>query len=166
MVEKDEVFSGKVKHSGIFDFKELYRFCYVWQVDKEYQVVEKEYTEKLGATGKEVVIKWEAKRKISDYFRYVIKTEWRILNMKDAEVEMDGVKITLNKGNTEIKAKGILEKDFEHRWENSAFLKFLRGFYDRYIIRGRISDYEDKLLDEVDEYLAETKAFLALEGKH
>ena len=166
MSEKDEVFSGKVKHSGIFDFKELYRFCYVWLVDKEYQVIEKEYTEKLGPTGKEVVIKWDAKRKISDYFRYVIKTEWRILNMKDAEVEMDGAKVTLNKGNTEIKAKAILEKDFESRWENSGFLKFLRGMYDKYLIRGRISDYEDKMLEEVDEYLAETKAFLALEGKH
>lgn len=166
MAEKDEVFSGKVKNSGIFDFKELYRFCYVWLVDKEYQVIEKEYTEKLGATGKEVVIKWSANRKISDYFRYVINTEWRILGMKDAEVEINGEKVTLNKGNTEIKAKAILIKDFEHRWENSGFLKFLRGVYDRYIIRGRISDYEDKLLEEVDEYLAEIKAFLAHEGRH
>jgi len=41
MVEKDAVFSGKIRHVGIFDFKEFYRFCYMWFVDKEYWIVEK-----------------------------------------------------------------------------------------------------------------------------
>ena len=124
MVEKDKVFGGKVKHKGIFDFKELYRFCYTWLVDKEYKVIEKEYTEKIGAEGKEVVIEWHADRKISDYFRYFFKIKWRILRMKDADVEINGTKVTLNKGEPEIKMESILEKDYEHRWEHSGFLKF------------------------------------------
>jgi len=164
-MEKDLVFQGKLKHRGIFDFKEFYRFLYVWLTDKEYTVKEKEYTEKVGPTGKEVVIEWEAKRKISDYFRFYIKAKWRILGLKDAEVEIDKAKVTLNKGEPEIKVDAYLEKDFENRWENTGFLKFLRGVYDRYIIRGRISDYEDRLLEESDEFLAQAKSFLVLEGK-
>lgn len=166
MVEKDQVFEGKVKHKGIFDYKELYRFCYSWLIDKEYLVKEKEYTEKIHPTGKEVVIEWEATRKISDYFRFFFKIKWRIMNMKDAEVEIEGVKATLNKGEPEIKLTAILEKDYEHRWENSGFLKFLRGLYDKYLIRGRIDDYESRIFTEGDEFLAQVKAFLALEGKH
>lgn len=166
MVEKDRVFDGKIKHRGIFDFKEMYRFAYVWLVDKEYLVVEKEYTEKIGSTGKEVYMDWEARRKISDYFRFVFKIQWRILNMKDADVEIDGAKVTLNKGDSEFKITAILEKDYEHRWENSGFLKFLRGMYDRYIVRGRIDKYEEDVFKEGDEFLAQIKAFLALEGKH
>ncbi len=165
MVEKDEVFAGKIKHSGIFDYKELYRFCYTWLVDKEYWVVEKEYSEKMTARGKEIEIAWDAKRKISDYFRFYLKIRWRILGMKDVEVEEEGKRVSMNKGQPEIKVTAVLEKDYEHRWEQNAILKFLRGLYDRYIVRGRIEAYEDKIHGEADEFLAQVKSFLALEGK-
>jgi hypothetical protein len=42
----------------------------------------------------------------------------------------------------------------------------LRGVYDKYIVRARVEDYERKLFGEADEFLAQMKAFLALEGKH
>ena len=166
MVEKDVVFSGKVKQKGIFDFKEFYRFCYTWLVDKGYWVVEKTYTEKINPNGKEVEIEWEAGRKISDYFKFVLRVNWRILGMTEVEVEREGVKMTMNKGFPEIKLTATLEKDYEHRWESNPFFKFLRGAYDRYIIRGRIESYEFKIYEEADEFLAQVKSFLALEGKH
>jgi len=166
MVEKDQVFVGKIRHVGIFGFKEFYRFCYMWLVDKEYWVTEKKYTEKIKADGKEVEIEWLALRKISDYFRFNLKVVWRIVGMKDVEVTKNGDKLTMNKGDAEIKVTAILEKDYEHRWENNAFFKFLRTAYDRYLIRGRIEDYENKIYEETDEFLAQAKAFVALEGKH
>lgn len=165
MVEKDIVFKGKIKHTGIFDFKEFYRFCYVWLIDKEYFVTEKEYNEKLDPAGKEIKVVWEAKRKISDYFRFFLKVSWRTLGMKDIEVEKEKVRIGMNKGYIEIGVEAVLEKDYEHRWESGAFLKFLRGLYDRYVIRGRIESYEEEIHSEADEFLAQAKAFLALEGK-
>lgn len=45
-MEKDNVFAGKVKQTGVFDYKELYRFCYSWLIDKGYYVIEKNYSEK------------------------------------------------------------------------------------------------------------------------
>jgi hypothetical protein len=166
MVEKDKVFSGKMRHVGIFDFKEFYRFCYMWFIHKEYWIVEKNYTEKVTDKGKEVEIEWEAKRKISDYFRFFLKINWRIVQLKEVEVQKDGEKISMNKGDVEIRVESILEKDYEHRWEGSAIFKFLRSMYDRYLIRGRIEDYEFKIYEETDEFLAQAKAFIALEGKH
>lgn len=166
MVEKDYVFAGKVKHKGIFDFKELYRFCYTWLVDKDYWLVEKVYTEKINPNGKEVEIEWEAKRKITDYFQYCLKVNWRIIGMKDVDVEKEGAKITMNKGEPEIKVAAILIKDYENNWEKNAFLKFLRSIYDKYIIRSRVETYEAKIHAEADEFLAQVKAFLALEGEH
>lgn len=165
MVEKDKVYAEKMKYTGIWDFKETYRFLYDWFIDKGYKLVEKSYTEKIKPDGKEIEIKWESKRKISDYFRFVIQANWRILGMTETEVQKEGVKIKMNKGYIEIKFIAILEKDYEHRWENNAFIKFLRGVYDRYIIRGRIEKYEDKILEEVDEAIAQTKSFLTIEGK-
>jgi len=164
MVEKDKVWSGKLKHSGIIDFSELYAFAYNWLVEEEYFVVEKVYNEKITGSGKEIEIKWVASRKISDYFRFQLKFTWRII-LVPVEVERNGKRAKAESAKLEIKIEGVLEKDYEHRWENSSFLKFLRGVYDRYIIRGRIEDYETKLYLEIEEFRKEIKSFLVLSGK-
>lgn len=166
MVEKDIVFTAKIKQKGIFDYPSFYRFCYEWLIEKGYFLIEKGYTEKIGAGGKEVEIEWDATRKISDYFKFQLKVTWHIIGMTDIEVQEDGKKIKMNKGYPEIKVQAVLLKDYEHRWEGNPFFKFLRGLYDRYIIRARIESYEAKIHQEGDEFLAQAKAFLALEGKH
>jgi len=166
MSESDTIFSGKVKNTGIFDYKEFYRFCYVWLVDKGYFVTEKSYTEKIGANGKEVEIEWEARKKLSDYFRNTIKVTWKIMGMTSVEVEENGKKVKMNKGQVELKVTGNLEKDYENKWESSAFTKFLRGIYDKYVIRVRIDQYEGKIFGDCDEFIAQAKAFLAVEGMH
>lgn len=165
MVEKDKVFEGKIKHTGIFDFKELYRFTYSWLVDENYFVTEKSYNEKITPTGKEIEIEWNAAKKISDYFKFALKVTWRVRDMVSVEVEENGKKLKMDKAMLEIKVSAVLEKDYEHRWENNAFTKFLRGLYDRYIIRGRIEQYETKIFSEADEFIAQIKSFLAILGK-
>jgi len=166
MVEKDKLFETKVKHTGLFDFKETYRILYEWLVDEGYNVNEKSYKEVIGAGGeKEIEIEWTAYRKISDYFRFVIEVKWHMLRMTTVEVEIGGVKQKINKGQFEVKAGGILEKDYEERWEGKPFFKFLRGIYDQYVVPSRIEAYEGKLISEVDEFVAQCKAFLALTGR-
>ena len=165
MAEKDKIAESKVKHDGIFDFKEIYRFLYALALDLEYEIEERVYSEKNTVKGKEIEIHWVARRKISDYFRYVVKMDWLILGMNDVEVMKEGIKVKTNKGSLEIKFGIWLEKDYENRWEATAVLKFLRGLYDNYIIRGRILDYETKLITEMTEMVEQLKAFLVLEGK-
>ena len=165
MAEKDKIAESKVKHDGIFDFKEIYKFLYALAMDLEYDLEERSYSEKNTVKGKEIEIHWIARRKISDYFRYVVKMDWLILGMNDVEVMKEGVKVKTNKGLLEIKFGVWLEKDYENRWEATAVLKFLRGLYDNYIIRGRILDYETKLITEMTEMVEQLKAFLVLEGK-
>ena len=166
MVEKDVVYKGKVKHKGLFDFPEIYRFCYEWMIERDYLVTEKTYSEKITPGGKELEIIWEARRKISDYFRFVMKVKWRVFGMTTVEIEENGKKLKMDKGQVELKIEATLEKDYEHRWENNAFTKFLRGVYDRYIIRGRIDQYEGKIFVEADEFIAQIKSFLAISGMH
>ena len=165
MVEKDNLFASKVKHKGIFDFKELYRILYEWFKEEGYEVGESTYKESVGAGGaKQIEIKWVAFRKVSDYFKFVIKTDWLIMGMTDVEVEIDGVKQKMNKAQLELSIKTILEKDYESRWETNPFMKFMRTLYDRYLIPARIENYEGKLLSEMDEYIAQIKSFLAILG--
>jgi len=166
MSEKDKLFGTKVKHKGIFDFKETYRVLYEWLVDEGYVVNEKSYKESIGAGGaKEIEIEWVAGKKLTDYFKSVIKINWHILGMSSVEVEIDGVKQDMNKGDFEVKASGILEKDYEEKWTGHPIIKFLRTLYDRYLIPSRLDQYEGKVIGDVDEFVAQAKSFLSLVGE-
>lgn len=161
MAEKDKITEGAVTHEGLFNFKDSYNFLYKWFVDYEYFIEEKKYSEKIKGEGKDIEIEWEASRKISDYFKFVLKIRWEIFGLTKEKVNGK----TFDKGSVKIKITGFIIKDWENKWASSAFSKFLRDIYDHYIIKARIKTYEDRICEEVDEALAQVKSFLALEGR-
>jgi len=165
MAERKEVYKQKLKQKGYWDYAELYNFCFNWLKDEGYKIKEKEYTEKVSGAGKEIVLKWEASKGITDYFNNIIVAEWHIFGMKDAEIEQDGKKVSTNKGEVEIIIKATLERDYENRWEDKPFWKFLRGIYEKYVIRTTVDQYEDDLEDKVKEYIRNIKAFLQIGGR-
>lgn len=165
MGEKEKVAEMKIKHSGVFDFREVYSFIYTLLSDGEYSVEEKNYAEKTKGDQKEIEVNWMAKRKVSDYFRFIIKVDLRTFRMTNAEVVKDGVKTSTNKGDFEVKFTAFIDKDYENRWENTAFLKFLRGLYEKYIISSTIGSYAGMLEDETTSMVNQTKALLDLSGK-
>jgi hypothetical protein len=165
MPEKNQIFSQKIKQKGFWNFTDLYNFCYMWLKDEGYNVSENEYTEKLVGNGKELVIKWEAKKKVSDYFLNMIEVKWRILGMQDAEVEKEGKKEKTNKGEVGFEITGTLLRDWEERWERNPSYKFFRGIYDKYIIKSTTEQYEDRLEAKCVSFVEQIKAFLQIEGK-
>lgn len=165
MAEKKEVFKQKLKQKGYWNYVDLYNFCFDWLKDEGYKVKETEYVEKVSGFGKEILLKWEAHKKVTDYFKQVIYVDWHILGMKDAEVEQDGKKISTNKGEIAITVRAELERDYEERWEDKKFWKFLRGVYEKYVIRTTVDEYEGDLDDKATEYISDIKGFLQIGGK-
>ena len=165
MAEKLEVYKEKLRKKGFFNYGELYKFCYTWLKEEGYKISEDKYGEKLAAFGKEIKLEWTAKKKVSDYFRNVIKVKWLIIGMNDAEIERDGRKEKTNKGEAEMDFTGILERDYESRWEDQPFWKMMRGVYDKYVIRTTMEEYEDKVENKVKDFVENVKAFLELEVK-
>ena len=162
MAQENTILKQKLKHKGFWSFKDLYDFCFSWLQDNGYQIAEKEYEEKISGSDKNVKIKWEATKEVTDYFRYKIKLGWGILGMSEAEAEMEGKKIKTNKGEVKIDFEAVLVKDYESRWEQKPIWKFLRGTYDKYIIRTTAEEQAGKLAKDTNELIAEVKAFLNL----
>jgi len=162
MAQKKQVYKEKFKQTGYWNYKELYDLAFTWLKDNQYKLKEDLYNEKLSANGKEVIIMWTAEKKVTDYFKFQIKMEWHILGMKDAEVEIESKKVSTNKGEVEIVYKANIIKDYEKRWEDKPLWKFMRGIYERYIIRETIDEFEDDLEDEVKEMIKQMKAFLKI----
>ena len=164
MAELSPVYDGKIVHAGIFDFKEMYRFMYEWFRDFSYLILEKKYSEKIKADGKEVEYEWLCLRKISEDYRFRIKIVTRIIKMVTVEVQEGGVKFNRDKGEIEVKFWSYIERDWQNRWDQHPITKFLRGFYERYMLRGRMEFFEDKIKAEIDESMSQIKSFLSLMG--
>jgi len=131
----------------------------------KHALFEEKYEEKITGDTKELKIEWKGVRKVTDYFKYEVKVKFRVTKLKEIEIAQDGRKIKTNQGDVEMKIAGSLLRDYEGKFEKGAFRKFLRSIYEKWVIPARIEQYEEKLIGDCDEYLAQAKAFLALEGK-
>jgi len=165
MAQKKEVYKEKLKQTGYWKYADVYNLAFSWLRDHQYKLKEDLYNEKLSANGKEVIIKWTAERKVTDYFKYQIKADWHILGMKDAEVEVDGKKVGTNKGEVEIIFKANIIKDYEKRWEDQPRWKFLRGIYEKFVIQATIDEFEDDLENDAKDMIRDLKAFLNIPGR-
>lgn len=167
MAESDTIFDNKIKHKGVFNFKEFYKFCYDWLMEETQLdwLAEKKYTEKIEGNSKNIDIEWEGVRKLTDFFQIKFKIKFKIVKLENVEINKGGVKISTNKGTAEVKTKGILVRDYQGKFERTAWHVFLRTAYEKWIIPGRIDQMEGKLFGDSDEFLAQAKAFLDLEGR-
>lgn len=166
MSEKDQIFSSNIKYTGVFNFSNFYKFCYDWLVEQtEVIVAETKYSEKLKGTEKDIEIEWDCTAKITDYFKKQIKIKFVIRGLKKVDVVQNGKTISTNEGEVKIDVKGILIRDYEGRYEVSPFYKFLRVTYDKWIVPSTIEQMKDKVVGNCLEFLAQSKAYLDLEGK-
>lgn len=166
MAEKNTLLTNKVKYNGIFSFSDFYNFCYRWLTEETDLIIfENKYEEILTGDSKNIQIEWTGSKKLTDYFKFEIKVKFRILRLTKVEITQNGTKVETNKGSVEIKVEGIIVKDYEGKFETTAFLKFLRSIYEKWIITSRINEFEDKIISDSDEFLSQAKAYLDLEGK-
>jgi hypothetical protein len=166
MAEKEDIFSSKIKYDGLFDFKEFYRFCYQWITEEmQLETVEDKYAEKISGDSKSIKIEWTGSRKVTDYFKYGVKVGFEILNLTSVEITQNGRKIKMNNGSVELKVKGTLIRDYEGKFEKTSTQKFMRSIYERWVIPSRVEQFETKLVLDCNEFLAQAKAFLDLEGR-
>jgi len=167
MAEKETVFSSTIKYTGILSFADFYRFCYEWiteEIDMD-SLSETKYEEKLKGDEKEIVVEWEGEKELTDYFRFDMKVKFEVKSLKTVEVMQNGKKIKTNDGSVKLTAKGIIVRDYKGKFEMSAFNKFLRSIYEKWVITARIDEYKGKIAGHCDEFLNQAKAYLDLEGK-
>ena len=71
MVEKDTIFTSKVKYEGIFKLSDFYKFCHEWLMDEGgLNITETKYSEKLIGDSKDIDIEWLATKEVTDYLYY------------------------------------------------------------------------------------------------
>lgn len=165
MAEKEEIRKEKMEHEGVFDLKALYSYAHSWFSEAQFGVSEEEYTEKLKGDARDFTIKWKATKDLSDYFRIEIKIKYEIENMTDVEVEIDGQRKQMNKGKIKTETVGILVFDKDGKWESSAYNRFLRDVYNKYIVPSRVDAMKEEVIRRVENFKDDLKAFLNLTAR-
>jgi len=164
MPEKDTIFKTKVKYDGLFNFRDFYNFAYEWLSEEaNLSVIEKKYEEKLKGLVKEIVLEWNCTKEVTDFFKFEFEIKMTLKRLVEKEILKDGKKIKINEGSIKIDLKGNLIKDYEGKFETSAFYKFLRGAYERWIM-SRIEEYKEKVIELSNNFLNEAKDYLDMEG--
>ena len=77
--------------------------------------------------------------------------------MTQVKIKKDGTEVETNKGSVGIKVKGLIVKDYQNKFEMTAFKKTLRAFYEKYIIQSTIKEFKGKIATECDEFLTSGK---------
>lgn len=162
MASKSNVYKESVKKVGYWNYKDFYNFCFGWLKDNGYKVKEDDYTEKNSDIGKEIILSWDASKKVTDYFKYTISLKWHILGMVPIEIERAGKVEKTNKGEVKIDITADVVKDYDNKWEAKPYVKIMRGFYDKYIMNTTSDLYSDRLVDDVKELINQIKSFLEL----
>ncbi|SRR3989344_2294923 len=153
MAEKDIIVpSIKVEKKGIFDIKELYYIVKKWASDNGYDVLEKSYINR----GDSTEVKLEITRKVDDYTQYEIDITISASNIKIAKTK----KKDMYEGSLEVEFESILVRDYEGTWEKKPGYRIMRGFFDRFVMKGKIDNYIKELKEETFLFMENVRKFL------
>ncbi len=163
MAEKKIVVENlKIEYEGLFSIAELYKLIDRWFKDQGYDKKEIKNIEQVGHEGKYIELELVPWRNVSDYVKYEIKLRLFARNVKEVDVEKDGVKVKLNQGKVLIIIDGYFTTDHEGRWESRPTMFFWRTILDKYFYRGPLVKLESGLVEEISNLHTTLKAFLNL----
>ena len=165
MAEIKILIDGKtVAYSGLFRMDELYGIMRRYFKERGYFLVETQNQEDVLESGKQVVLKLEPEKTLSDYAKSKLVTVVHVKGLQDRTVTVDGHKPKYQHGSVSVKVNALLITDHRSRWEGSGGAFLLRTIMNKFIKRDVIHTAEantkkdaNELLDEIRSYLNMTR---------
>lgn len=152
----------KLTYSGLFDLNGLYRIMDEWFYEKNYDRWELKNYEFVLPAGKVIEIELLPWKKTTEYFKNTIRIRLKCSEVKDVEIEKEGVMIKVNRGHVQMIIDGYLESDYEGWWEERPMLYFIRTLFDKYIFKRHFMQYEKWLVNDVYDIHGRIQRFLNL----
>lgn len=152
-----------IRYNGVFDLPQLIIAIKTWYGKHYYDVAEKEHTEAVKPSGKELVFEFNGMRKVTDYIIYKVDVKIIILRSVDVIVETERGKERRQQAEVEIQVRSFMQKNYKgtfKRKDESKFQEFLRQVYERFIARKTLEDYKNKITDESIDFVQEIKEVL------
>jgi len=156
-----------IRYQGVWDMQDLYESLAEWFRYKKYKFKEGLYEHREPTPfGRERIISFEAERKENEYTLVKYDMYVHTWDTHDVEVELPrGKKKNFSKGRLWIEIKVVILYDFEKRWDEKVFFKYLKDFYNKYVIKKKSEyEYSPKFRTEMFELHAMIKNHLKMES--
>lgn len=148
-----ETWPTVVRYDGVFDWDGLYKAIIEYLRRHNYWFYEKLYKSKpWSPVGTELVLKWEAERKLDEYYLYRLTFEWHFMDFHHVDVIRESQKVTLTKAYFWVTIRGVGVQDWQgfEKDRSSKMTKFVGKFFRKNVIdREFVYDYWYPLFDEV-----------------
>jgi len=150
----------KLTYEGLLDVNGLIRTIDSWLYEKGYDKWDAKNYEQDLPTGKEVDMELLPWKKITDYFENMFKIRLRISNVKDVEIEHNGVKRIVQKGKLMMIFDAYQHSDYEGMWESKPIFFFFRTLFDKFVFKKTVAYYERWLVNDLYDLHSRIQRFL------
>ncbi len=151
-----------VKKSGILDFDGLFKAIPQWMNQYNFKPMEKSHTEKETSTGIYIESSWKGSRKVTEYVKYEVSVDILLRDLTDVMVQDDeGKQVKRQKGRIELVFNAKMKKNYDKKLseEKGSFSNFIKTFYEKYVARNTLDKYEDKLKEQMEDFIETLKAY-------
>ena len=138
-----------------------------WAKNYGYLWEEESYKHKVPSPkGAEQEWLWFAEKNVTDYIHYKLMILGHIWDMTEVEVEKEGKRKKLTNGRFEIIIIGTLTTDWQKKWGQNKFSRFLGRMYEKYVMVKEIETiYGDQLWYRMWNLQAVLKKFFDMQTK-
>ncbi|MBN1644908.1 hypothetical protein JW851_02625 [Candidatus Woesearchaeota archaeon] len=150
---------------GVFSIRELRNIIMDWMSAKAYIPVEEKAQQVIKKNAKFFEFKFKPYKKLSDYAKCLIKITISAFNCKDVIVPVAGKKRKMQDGKVLVKVEGILETDYEAKWEIHSVWYAVRVIAEKYVLAPFISHHAEYVKDETHQIISQIRSYLNLQKR-
>ena len=158
MPVREPTLSYRIVKRGPFKLEAVHNAIRSFLDEHQYDVEVKENTVKNKPQGEEVLLKINGDKKLDDYCKLYISTDFVITNLEKVKNHKSDI------GDVRLIFKGWIVLDYRHNWEINKIGVWLRdNIYHKYFIKTKINTYYHvKVYEDAMELFAIVKDILGM----
>ena len=152
----------RLHYQGVLNIVEFMDFVDKWLRENGYYKQINKTDEKVFKENRQVEIELTPWKKIDENAKIVIQIMFLFSNVKDVVVKKDGQRKKLQQAKVAITFMGLMESDWEHKWEGKPFYWLIYSLIDQFVWKIHSDKYYGLVAEECGDLHKQMKAFLNL----
>ncbi len=157
---KNLVYGESFSFKGLMDVEDLYMLLDKWFKERGYDKNEIWNFEENYDDGKQITLKIQPYKKISDYAKVEIRLTAQLRKLKEVVIQKKKQKLKLMRGEASFTFDVFLTTDYEEHFQSSPILFFIKTIAEKYLYKGYVEKYEEKAVADKDAIKRELKSYL------
>lgn len=152
----------RLNYQGVLNIVEFMDFVDKWLREKGYYKRINRTDEKVFKENRQVEIEITPWKKIDENAKIVINIMFLFSNVKDVVVKRDGKRKKLQQAKVSVTFMGMLESDWEHKWEQRPIYFLVFSVLDQFVWKMHSDRFFGLVAEDCAELHKQMKAFLNL----